>query len=138
MNRTASYKTKQSEAILHYISSLNSAHVTAAQIVDHFAREGTPIGRTTIYRHLDKMTENGALRKYTTDGVSGACYQQIDAQEDCQSHLHLKCEDCGELLHLECDAFSKIQQHFYDHHDFKVNVFKTVLYGQCGNCQSKT
>jgi len=134
MDRSAGYRTKQSEAVLSYISSLESTHVTAAQIAEHFAQEGAPIGRATIYRHLDKLTERGMLRKYTTDGVSGACYQQADPQEECLTHLHLKCESCGALLHLDCDVFDDIQLHVLHHHAFQVNAFKTVLYGTCGNC----
>ena len=128
------YNTKQRKAILGYIVSLGGAHVTAAQIAAHFAGEGTPIGRTTIYRHLDKLAENGVLRRYTTDGVSGACYQLADGRQDCHRHLHLKCEGCGALLHLECGALGELQRHVLDAHAFSVNADKTVLYGKCRAC----
>jgi len=131
------YNTRQRAAILDYIVSLDGAHVTAAQIVSHFAGEGAPIGRTTIYRHLDKLTESGALRRYTTDGISGACYQLADGRQDCHTHLHLKCEDCGELLHLECDVLGELQRHVLDAHAFSVNAGKTVLYGKCESCLPK-
>ena len=134
MAQSAKYKTKQREAILEYISMLEDVHVTAAQIVEHFEKENTPVGRTTIYRHLDKLTEDGKLRKYITDGVSGACYQHVENQNDCQTHLHLKCEDCGELQHLECEELEEIERHFLNEHAFKLNAMKTVLYGKCGNC----
>ena len=75
MSRSTSYKTKQREAILGYIASLKDAHVTAAQISQYFAKEALPVGKATIYRHLDKLTENGVLRRYVSDGISGACYQ---------------------------------------------------------------
>ena len=134
MRRSVNYNTKQSRAIIGYIASLGGAHVTAAQIVAHFEKEKVAIGRTTVYRHLDKLTESGKLRKFTTDGVSGACYQYADAKEICREHFHLKCEDCGELLHLECGALSEIQNHIFDEHAFKINALKTVLYGKCDNC----
>ena len=134
MERPANYNTKQSEAILNYIMSLDGAHVTAAQIVLHFEKEEIPIGRTTIYRHLDRLTEIGKVRRYTTDGISGACYQYVNDVEGCDSHLHLKCETCGELLHLECEALDELQQHVIDIHAFRINALKTVLYGQCEAC----
>ncbi len=137
MNRPANYNTKQSEAILDYIVSLDSAHVTAAQIVEHFARERVAIGRTTIYRHLDKLTAKGKVRKYTSDGASGACYQYMDGAKECHVHLHLKCEDCGELLHLDCQALGHLEQHVLDEHSFQVNTAKTVLYGKCNHCLNK-
>ena len=138
MTRPLRYKTKQSEVILDYIVSLNGAHVTAAQIVEHFEKEGISVGRTTIYRHLDKLSESGKLYRYTTDGVSGACYQYAGDTENCDTHIHLKCEGCGELLHLECDKLNEIQRHVYNEHAFQVNTLKTVLYGKCGACYNKT
>ena len=122
---------------MDYILSLEGAHVTAAQIAGHFAKGESTVGRATIYRHLDQLTESGELRRYTTDGVSGACYQQAEAQENCREHFHLKCEDCGQLLHLECDTLVALRRHIFDQHAFEVNAMKTVLYGKCGACLQK-
>ncbi|MCL2153016.1 MAG: transcriptional repressor [Oscillospiraceae bacterium] len=138
MTRPTTYNTKQREAIVNYIISLEGAHVTAAQIVKHFGNEAVSIGRTTVYRYLDKMTENGELQRYTTDGISGACYQYIKQRENCQDHLHLKCEGCGKLQHLECNAMGDIKRHVFYSHFFEVNSMKTVLYGMCDNCLHKT
>ena len=135
MKRPENYNTKQRETILGYILSLGGAHVTAAQIVSHFEKRAVPIGRATVYRHLDRLTESGKLRRYTTDGISGACYQY--AGERCGPHFHLKCESCGELLHLECETLSGLERHVFDKHAFQVNTMKTVLYGRCGGCIQK-
>ena len=134
MTRPTNYETKHRLAILNYIVSLDGAHVTAAQIAAHFEKEAAPIGKTTIYRHLDKLTESGMLRRYVTDGISGACYQHVEIREDCSNHLHLKCEDCGELLHLDCTALDDLNRHVSAKHAFQVNPMKTVLYGKCKAC----
>ena len=137
MARPENYKTKQREAVFSYIVSLGGAHVTAAQIALHFEKEGIPIGRTTIYRQLDKLTENGKLRRYVTDGASGACYQYAGSKETGGAYLHLKCEGCGELLHLECEALDDLERHVFSDHAFRINALKTVLYGKCDVCIQK-
>ncbi|MCL2045980.1 MAG: transcriptional repressor [Oscillospiraceae bacterium] len=137
MRRPANYNTKQREAILDYIISLDGAHVTAGQIVKHFSNMPIPIGRTTIYRHLDKLMETGKLRRYTTDGVSGVCYQYIGDEVGCYTHFHLKCEDCGELIHMECNMLGRLEGHILKEHSFQINALKTVLYGQCSACSEK-
>ena len=137
MNRATNYKTKQREAILNYIISLHGNHVTAAQIVEHFDKEDVSIGRTTVFRHLEKLSKSGKIRRYITDGISGACYQNVSNGEDCHSHLHLKCEGCKELLHLKCETFSELENHVFDKHAFQVNALKTVLYGKCDVCLQK-
>ena len=134
MKRAANYNTKQREAILSYIASLEGTHATAAQILEHLANKGFSISRPTVYRHLEKLTENGKIRRYTTDGISAACYQYAESGADCHDHVHLKCEDCGKLIHLECNKLDEIQQHFSSSHAFRVNALKTVFYGQCYNC----
>lgn len=135
MRRPKNYNTKQREAILSYLIQLSGEHVTAAQIASYFHEVETAIGRTTIYRHLDKMTESGDLRRYTTDGISGACYQFVDHPQNCPNHLHLKCETCGELKHLDCDMLHDIHHHVLNEHDFQINSLKTVLYGHCRDCE---
>jgi len=134
MGRPASYNTKQREAVLAYIASLDGGHVTAARIVEHFENENAPIGRTTIYRHLDKLVESGKIHKYNIDDVSGACFAYVSHGTECGEHFHLKCEDCGELFHLQCDTLSEMQRHILAEHAFKVNTMKTVFYGKCDNC----
>ena len=138
MNRSASYNTRQREAVLRYIINLDGAHATAAQIARYFTNAADPIGRATIYRHLNNMTENGTLRRYVTDGVSGACYQLAGAVDACDSHLHLKCESCGVLQHLECEALGELEQHVYASHAFQLNILKTVLYGKCEDCRQSS
>ena len=132
--RPANYKTKQLEAILDYVLSRRGTHVTALQIVEHFKKGKVPVGRTTVYRNLDKLLEKGKVRRYITD--AGACYQYVE-DKHCHSHFHLKCEDCGELLHLECTELNDLERHISSSHAFQINMFKTVFYGTCEICFSK-
>lgn len=134
MERPASYNTKQRETILSFIASLGGGHVTAAQITKHFESCGAPVGRATVYRHLDKLAESGKIRRYSVDGITGACFQYISNNEDCQAHLHLKCESCGALLHLSCEMLGEIQRHMSARHAFQINPTKTLLYGKCEAC----
>lgn len=128
------YKTKQREAILAYIASLGDGHVTAAQIIAHFEKGDTPIGRTTVYRHLERLTESGRVRRYAVDGTMGACFQYAETAEQCQTHMHVKCDGCGRLFHLHCDMLDTLRRHFSQDHAFRVNAIKTVVYGRCENC----
>lgn len=135
MKRPSSYNTKQREAVLSYIISLKNTYITAAQIVNHFQNEDISIGRTTIYRHLDKLVQAEKLRKYNVDGAAGACFQYNDSKDDPQKHLLLKCEDCGDFFHLNCDVVNEVYQHIHQEHTFNVNTAKTVFYGKCESCQ---
>lgn len=131
------YKTKQREAILKYLIEHKDKHVTVNQIADYFSENNTSVGVTTIYRHLEKLLEQGMIRKYTVDGTTGACFQYAGQNDECHEHFHLKCEKCGHLIHLECSHLNKLYDHICDEHGFQIDTFRTVLYGVCKNCINK-
>jgi Fe2+/Zn2+ uptake regulation proteins len=134
MNKMSHYKTKQKEALLNFIKSLNGQHVTVQQIAVHFETQGYTLGITTIYRHLDKLVSEGIVKKYILDGVSGSCFEYIGDPHSCNEHFHLKCEECGILIHLECKSLEKIYSHISESHGFAINSLKTIFYGRCPKC----
>jgi Fur family ferric uptake transcriptional regulator len=135
MGRASRYQTRQGAQILDYLASLKGEHVTAAAIAGRFEGGKPPIGKTTVYRHLEKLVEDGKVRRYFLEGDS-ACYQYTGGAE-CREHFHLKCESCGELIHLNCDVLKDVTAHVMKDHRFAINPLKTVFYGTCGSCLSK-
>lgn len=131
--RPASYNTKQAEAVLAYLAEQDGAYVTAAQIVDHFQTVGD-ISRTTVYRQLEKLVHEGKARKYTFDGISGACFQYAARPQNDQDSYHLKCEGCGGIFILNCGEVDHVSRHIFEAHAFRVNGSKTTFYGKCKLC----
>ncbi len=132
------YKTKQQQAILKFLMNNQDSHVTVSQISDYLETENTHVGVTTIYRHLDKLLEKGLVRKYTVDGTTSACFQYSNLNAECKQHFHLKCEKCGKLIHLNCSHAAEMCRHIYDEHGFGVDLFRTVFYGICSECSTKS
>jgi Fur family ferric uptake transcriptional regulator len=137
VSRPKKYNTAQSKAILDYMASLGGAHVTAAQVAEYFGKSKLPIGLTTVYRHLDELTERGKVRKYYLGGVTGACYQYITDGGQ-REYFHLKCDGCGGLTHLRCDMLDGIPEHLYEEHSFLIDKNRVVFYGKCADCLNKT
>ena len=123
------YETKQKAAIIDFIKS-NSGHITAKDIVNELSKCGEKVSTATVYRRLDKLVDSGMLKKYITD--KGACYQY---STDCHGdHFHLKCTSCGTLFHVDCEFLMSIAPHIMEHHKFKVDNRRTVMYGLCESC----
>jgi Fur family ferric uptake transcriptional regulator len=138
--RPGNYSTKQRSAVLEYLKTMKDRHVTAAGIAAHFAENnaGETVGRTTVYRQLERLEREGLIRKYTGD-ANIACYQFTGGDEEpASAHYHLKCENCGGLFHLRCRTLECIAEHILREHDFRVDSRKTVYYGICGACAQKT
>lgn len=135
-NEKGAYRTKQREIILDYLKKCQDGHVTIDEVTDHLKNEGNKVGRTTIYRYMEKLADEGFLRKYYIEEGVGACYQYQGDDVSCRNHFHLKCVKCGKLFHVSCDFLQQIEEHVYEHHHFLVDNSKTVLYGICEDCQA--
>lgn len=134
METTKEYKTKQRDLILEFFITHKSEHLTAEQVIEHLKDKGTAVGKSTVYRHLEKLVSEGSVRKYFIEEGKGACYQYIEDKEQCHNHFHLKCVECGRLIHIECGYLDETDEHILCHHNFKVDNTKTVLYGICDKC----
>lgn len=134
MNEKAKYKTKQRNELETYLAKKRGQHITVGEIAEHFKLAGHPIGVTTIYRHLEKMVDEGTVNKYTIDNNSPACFEYIGENSHSDVCFHYKCEVCGKLVHLRCEEFKELEKHLLMHHSFVLNPMRTVFYGMCKEC----
>lgn len=135
MALTNGYKTKQRDLILNYFIENNDRHVTAEEVVEYLKDQGTSVGKSTVYRYLEKLVSQGIVRRFFIEEGYGACYQYIGNNEQCHEHFHLKCLSCGALLHIECDFLVEAERHIVNDHGFIIDNTKTVLYGLCDKCK---
>lgn len=131
------YKTRQSATVTKCLEENCEKALTVDEIVDLLKNQGTPVGKTTVYRHIDRLVSQGSVRKFSDEGSSGATYQYVHDHHHCSEHFHLKCSSCGELVHLGCEFMKGIDEHILSHHGFRVDNSKTVLYGICKSCSDK-
>lgn len=136
MAQKVQYKTKQMKEILTFLESVRGSHVTVNDICAHFENEGITVGTTTVYRHLERMVEQGQVVKYVIEG-SSACFEYVGdkASDDKAACYHCKCEKCGKLIHLKCNEVKSLGQHMLEHHDFEMDSLRTVFYGLCRECR---
>lgn len=137
MSQENTYRTKQKEYILQFLKGNQDKHLTVEMILIYLKKNNTPVGKSTVYRFLDVLVNQGLVRKYIIEEGKSACYQYVEVDHGCREHFHLKCSDCGYLYHVECDQLSEIDGHIFEHHRFKVDNSKTVFYGVCEDCSKK-
>jgi len=131
------YKTKQRQLILNYLIQNKNTHITADDVSDHLRRQGTSVGKATIYRYLDRLVAQNVVRRFSLGNRASACYQYIGDDQDCQAHYHLMCTGCGKLIHMECSDLDRIFCHLDEEHSFKADPSKTIVYGECRECSRK-
>ncbi len=133
------YKTKQRDLLLEYLEANPETHITVSDICDYFKSRDVAIGQTTIYRHLERMVDEGLVNKYTIDPNSPACFEYIPKGHHCGEDVcfHCKCEKCGKLIHLHCDELMDLGAHLKEEHQFTLDPRRTVFYGICEECSAE-
>lgn len=136
MQRTA-YNTRQKQIILEFLQKNKNKLLTCDEIAYALKESGTPVGKSTLYRFLDSLVSSGDARKLSDESKKSAAYQLLDKDMNCASHMHLKCTECGELHHLGCEFMNSVGEHIFNHHKFRIDNSKTVIYGVCQKCSER-
>lgn len=131
MARESGYNTKQREVIRETVESFGSRHFTVDDLMDKMS----DIGRATVYRSLERMAQQGIVRKFSAIDGKSACWQFIDSPDKCCNHFHLHCRVCGALIHCECSFLDEMGDHIMSHHGFELDPSATVLLGICSQCR---
>lgn len=129
------YDTKQSKLVYNFLENNPQKHFSAEEVYFAIIEAGNNIGRTTVYRQLDRLARENKVRKFSSGDKDACCYQF--ESENCHNHYHLRCSCCGTLIHMECDFLDKLSQHIFNNHKFKIDGTRTVLYGICQNCRKE-
>ncbi|NLO84753.1 MAG: transcriptional repressor [Clostridiales bacterium] len=129
------YQTRQQKAVQKLFSARPEDCLTAEEAYDQLTIAGMEVGKTTVYRAITRLLEQGLLRRYAAQDSSEAASYQYNPCVD--SHLHIRCMDCGVLEHLHCDEVEHFSAHLAHHHGFTLDEGQTMLYGLCKACQGK-
>ena len=128
----SNYNTQQKKLILDCLIENSNVYISVEEISKYLASKGIQVGVTTIYRYLNSLEKDGALR---VEIIRNTRYFQYIIDE-CKKHYHLKCEKCGKIEHLDCDEIMTLCSHVKKEHDFVISQ-KNVIYGMCGSCTTK-
>lgn len=133
----AEYKTRQRSQILACLRENKEKSLTVDELVALLEKSGFSVGRTTVYRYLDSLTETGEVRRFSREGKKSAAFQFVENSGECSSHIHLRCSECGRFVHLGCDFMKEANEHLLEEHGFCVDNELTVLVGKCRDCMKK-
>ena len=124
------YLTRGYLLVKEVLKSARGAHLSADEIYIALQARGEKIGRTTVYRQLERLVSEGLVRR--TVGEGGACFSF--AGSSCSEHYHLLCTACGKLEHLSCEKVKTLFRHIESEHGFVIDPSRTTLYGLCAAC----
>lgn len=127
------YSTRQKRELLRFMKAHSLENFSVDDVVFRLQDEGAHIGRSTVYRYLESMAEQGTVRKYqNAQGMTQ--YQHVEDESQCSRHFHMMCKQCGSLWHVDCDLMQSLAAHIASEHGFALDAKETVLVGLCAKC----
>lgn len=122
------YNTKQRTLILDLLKKYDR-EFTVKEIYENIS---DTCGLTTVYRVIDKLFEDGLIKKIV--GENGSIYYQYLDNCSHENHFYLKCNNCGKLIHIDCDCIVDLKKHILDEHKFSLLSKNIIIDGLCSNC----
>ncbi len=122
--------TVQKQIVKDTLISMGS-HPTADEVAD-MVRESYPdISRATVYRVLNKLSENGeALKIPINNGADHYDHQTFP-------HYHVHCSICGKTADVELPYINDLEGDIKDPKGFKITGYSLQFDGICSECLSK-
>ena len=103
---------------------------SAQQIHAELRRRGEHIGLTTVYRHLQVLSEDG--RVDTIRDTSGETLYRRCASH--AHHHHLTCRECGRSVEVEGRAVERWAEQVAAEAGFTAVDHTVELFGLCPEC----
>ena len=106
--------------------------LTAQEIDDRLRAAGRSVGRASVYRILEMLTE---LRLVTRIDVGQGVARYERHLPDGEHHHHLVCDECGQVAPFEDPALEQAITRVSRRLSFAVDDHDVVLHGACSDCR---
>ncbi len=123
--RLTSSRQKIVEALLNC-----GGHITADGLLEVVHEIDQTVGRMTVYRTLELLSELGLIRPIY-QGTGAAHYILLDGGH----HHHLICSGCDAVFEFEECGLQEVGRLLAERFNFAVEGHLVEFYGRCPNCQ---
>lgn len=106
--------------------------LSALDIDERLHKAGRRVGRASVYRALEQLTELDLVHKLDL-GAETARYERADPGGD--HHHHMVCDRCGKVLPFEDPGLERAVTKVTGGAGFEVRDHEIVLHGACQACR---
>ena len=121
--------TRQAQALAAALTGL-PGFSSAQEIHAELRRKGEQVGLTTVYRHLQALSEDGDVDAIRDDNGE-ILYRRC---ETTAHHHHLTCRSCGRSVEVEGKAVEQWAERVASEAGFTEVGHTVELFGQCPDC----
>jgi Fur family ferric uptake transcriptional regulator len=127
----AGYRLTGSRRAVADLIAAREGHFTAADLVADARARRLVIGRATIFRALELLTELRLLERLELPS-GGHAY--VPCERD-RHHHHVVCEVCGRATEVDDLAIGSLVERVERQTGYRVDTHRLELYGRCPRCR---
>jgi Fur family transcriptional regulator, ferric uptake regulator len=127
--KEAGYKITPARLAVLQVIDDEHAHLNPADVLNQARQFYPKLGRATVYRTLELLTELGILRPIYMGDMTP---RFIRAEG---GHHHLVCNDCGEVIEFDECMAGELAQTLQQQFGFEVDSHLLEFYGRCRDCK---
>ena len=121
--------TVQKEFVLNAVQSLK-CHATADKVYSFIKADHPNVSKTTVYRNLNLLAEDGLIRKIQIPGEA----DRFD--HNTYDHYHVRCLKCGKVFDVDMAVVPDMESRINDKRGFVFLGCDVVFKGICPECNS--
>lgn len=119
--------TKQLQAIRRFTESVKT-HPTAEEVFSVIVTEISEISLRTVYRNLNKLSDQGILRKIQVPNAPDRFDSTLEP------HQHILCTECGEFTDVFMNNEEKLLGELHGLCGYEITGIDVVYRGKCPKC----
>lgn len=108
-------------------------HVSADELAELLRSSGFEVGRMTVYRTLDLLTELGLVRPIYQGTGAAHFILLLDGH-----HHHFVCTRCNAVIEVDSCLLTDLEGRLVNNSDFEVHGHLLEIFGICNDCRAKT
>jgi Fur family ferric uptake transcriptional regulator len=129
--RRAGYKLTPTRLAVLQVIEGEHEHLNPAEILAQARVLHPSIGRATVYRTLELLTQIGIVRPIYV-GESGPLYIRARG-----GHHHMVCSRCSRIIDFDDCVADQMIDELGERYDFEIKSHLLEFYGYCGSCRAQ-
>ena len=128
--QSGGYRLTAARRVILDTLTTSGGHLTADGLLELVQQRDPGVGRMTVYRTLDLLSELGAIRPIY-QGTGAAHYILLHQGH----HHHLICSGCQQIVEFDECVGTAIEEVIQQRFNFELEGHLLEFYGRCPACQ---
>ena len=127
----AGYKLTNARRTVLNVLETHDGHLTSAEVLEAVEHQDSSIGRASVFRTLDLLTQLAIIRPTYIGSSMTPTYVLLPEGH----HHHIICVNCNRVIEFEDCGLDVLTRRLQEEYNVQLTGHLLEFYGRCENCQ---